>query len=533
MTDASTGAPDREPPWPHQQQFLDWWRPTMRGVIAHIGMSGGKSRIAIEAMERARTRNVLLICPLRVRGIWTTEPPLWSSRTWRTWGGEVLGKRGKPKKRPTVREQVAALRELMDTNPGTVDSPLMVSLHYDVAHHGALLAALLECPFDMLILDEVHRVKSPTGKASKAVSRLGSMVRARGGYVLGLTGTMFPHTELDAWAQLRVVNPDLLPTSFTVFRNQYGQRRVRYVTNEGVPVYSTTPHGTPIWDGVAPERRAELLDRISAAVFTVPQDDLDRMIGLKGAIDRTWEVDPDPVTRRAHDELERDGSTLVRDGQIDAANAMVATLRMAQVTSGAAALREAIPEEQLRAMLADGDLDAVLKHNASRTSPLHEGGILQAPKAQLLGEVLEDLPRDRPVVVFGWFQHDMDVVEAWAKKLGLRYGELSGRRRDALDDRSQLTPGVQLAAVQIQSGGVGVNFTAASHAIFYSVGHNLGNYLQARKRLHRHGQPGVVTLHHLVVRGTIDDVIARALRDRADIVQAATTYLSTQTGVKA
>jgi SNF2 family DNA or RNA helicase len=71
----------------------------------------------------------------------------------------------------------------------------------------------------------------------------------------------------------------------------------------------------------------------------------------------------------------------------------------------------------------------------------------------------------------------------------------------------------------MRSGGEGVDFSAARYCIFYSVGFSLGDYEQALKRTHRPGQTRRVVYYHLVVKGTVDEDVYTALRERRDVVE--------------
>jgi SNF2 family DNA or RNA helicase len=485
--------------WDHQKAALTW-AADKPAVLFHVGMGGGKSRTAIELLEYRQARRVLVLCPMKVRGVWAREPAKWSTRNWVTWDGSVPSLRGKTLANPTVKQRAAELQNVVAGNTDNV----MCCLHYDIAWREPLLTGLLSLGWDTVIFDEIHRIKSPSGKASKACARIANQVRADGGTVIGLTGTLMPHSGLDVFAQLRAVDPSVLPGTWTAFRAEYGQKKVKYWQDD-VPVYLTTPQGQPIYDGVARPKRAELMERASQVVFTVPQEELDAKLGLLPPTVNTWIADPDKVTADAHQDLERDGITLVQQGVISAANAMVALLRMSQVTSGSAPVEEGRPGLALH-------------------DPLTAG-----PKARLLDELLEDIAAE-PVVVFCRFRHDLDVVQALAAKHRVRYAEISGRRSDALTDHSQLRPDVDLVGVQIQSGGVGIDLTRARHAVFYAVGHNLGDYLQAIKRVHRPGQARHVVIHHLQLAGTVDQVIALALERREDITGALTAHLSRLAG---
>jgi SNF2 family DNA or RNA helicase len=146
---------------------------------------------------------------------------------------------------------------------------------------------------------------------------------------------------------------------------------------------------------------------------------------------------------------------------------------------------------------------------------------IDTAKATLLGEVLDDIPTDEPVIVFCRFIHDLDAVKRTAEKMGRTYAELSGRRDDALTSDATLAEGVQVAAVQIQSGGTGVDMTRSRHGIYYSLGFSLSDYTQSRARLHRPGQEHHVRFVHLVASGTIDEQVYEALADRKSIIEYA------------
>lgn len=494
----------RQPLWEHQTSALQWAVPK-RSVLLHVGMGGGKSRTAIELLESRGHKRVLVLCPMKVRGVWAREPAKWSTRDWETWDGSVPSARGGTLANPTVKQRAEELDDVLFCSHGS----LICAVHYDIAWREPLLSRLLAGGWDCVIFDEIHRIKSNSGKASKAAARIAGQVRANNGTVIGLTGTAMPHSGLDLFGQLRAIDPAVLPSTWTAFRATYGQKKVKY-WHEGEPVYLTTPQGQPIYDGIAPSRKADLMQRAARVMYTVPQTELDRMLGLQDPTVNVWTGEPDKATRDAHQALLEDGIALVQQGIISAANAMVALLRMSQVTSGSAPVEDDAGHS---------------RHGLALHDPITTG-----PKAKLLDDLLEDL-QGETVVVFCRFRHDLDVVKALAGKHRMRFGEISGREQTALDHLGQMRDDVDLAAVQIQSGGVGIDLTRARHAVFYAVGHNLGDYLQAIKRVHRPGQQRHVVLHHLQLQDTVDEVIAGALKRREDITGALTTHLSQIAGI--
>jgi SNF2 family DNA or RNA helicase len=68
------------------------------------------------------------------------------------------------------------------------------------------------------------------------------------------------------------------------------------------------------------------------------------------------------------------------------------------------------------------------------------------------------------------------------------------------------------------SGGIGVDFTRARYAIYYSLSYSLTEFDQSMARLHRPGQARSVTYYHLVAEDTIDETVYKALEKRKEVI---------------
>ena len=87
-------------------------------------------------------------------------------------------------------------------------------------------------------------------------------------------------------------------------------------------------------------------------------------------------------------------------------------------------------------------------------------------------------------------------------------------------DAFQTDPAVRVFVGQIATAGLGITLTAASTMIFYSLDYSMSNYEQTRARIHRVGQKQPCTYIHLVARGTIDEKVLKALRDKANLAKS-------------
>ena len=55
--------------------------------------------------------------------------------------------------------------------------------------------------------------------------------------------------------------------------------------------------------------------------------------------------------------------------------------------------------------------------------------------------------------------------------------------------------------------------------VFYSEDYSMSNFEQAKARIHRVGQKENCTYLYLVARGTVDEKVLKALRDKADLAR--------------
>jgi SNF2 family DNA or RNA helicase len=493
-----------QPLWPHQQAAFQATR-DKRAVLIDAQMGVGKSLCAVALLEHdlriAREADeintgspqpyrVLVLAPKSVLGVWPNQIAEHATSGWTTWNGEVRGRNGKPLRNPSVTRRAEALVQAT-TNAGKLRRPFMAVVGYEASWQGDMAKLLLGTPWDAVILDESHRLKSAGGKASKHAAQIAARVRARGGRVLALTGTPMPHSPLDIWAQARALDGGAaLGTSYHRFCSTFGR---------GDTIWAPGPRGPVqrvVYKGIRDDRMDDFTQRVRHLIHRIPREGLDAYLGLPDAVDVYRTIDLDPATRRAYESLEKDLIARVGDGAVTAANAMVLVLRLAQVASGYAPT-----------VTAQGDI-----WGGRRLSehPLPE-------KARLLLDVLEDLPLREPVVVFCRFHHDLDAVRAVCDTQGRSYGELSGRRRDGLTKQGTMAP-VDVLGAQIKSGGVGIDLTHARYGIYYTLGFELADYLQSRKRLHRPGQTRPVTYVHLLAENTVERSIYGALRNRQQVV---------------
>lgn len=422
---------DKEP-WDHQDRASAWARPRRASMLA-LDMGTGKTLTAL-----------MTVCD--------------ADRQLHT----IAVGRG------TTKARAAKIAKSMIAKPAGAEPVVIVN--YDAVWRGELAKFVGAHKWRVIILDESHRIKSPSGRASRWLASLAKVnPKAR---LMCLTGTPMPHSPLDLFGQFRFLDPSVFGTSFT-------QMRARYADCD--PMF---PSKVRRW--LRQNELAALLDRNS---FRVASDDV---LELPEVIHERINVVLPPKVRAFYQSLETNMiAEIEAGGTVTAANALTKLLRLQQATSGYSVVQR------------DGDRSESVAIDGTPA------------KRMALEDWLEDVHINEPLVVFCRFRSDIENVKAACRATGRTHSELSGDRNELAQWQAGDTT---VLVVQIQSGGVGIDCTRAAYCVYYSVGFALGDYLQSMARLHRYGQTRCVRFYHLVAEGTVDEKVYEALSKRQEVI---------------
>jgi SNF2 family DNA or RNA helicase len=439
--------------WRHQLEAYNF-AAGVDSAMLNMEMGTGKTKVVIDLIQNDPSVKVaVVLCPTSVVGVWQREIEKHGSRKV-GWNVPVL-KGSVAKRAEQVSKAVAA---------APAGSTTVLILNYEAAWREPMAKVLKDLRPDMTVFDEIHKIKSAGGRASRYCQQLGAASAKR----LGLTGTMMPRSPLDVYGQFRALNPGVFGTSNARFK-------ARYAVMGGYMRYEVVGY----------QNEQELRDKIQFMTYEVGADVLDLPEATHVYRECDWQ---NPKARKAYRDLLSQFYTEVDEGTVTAGNALVKLLRLRQLTGG------------------------YLHTDDSETEPVQ----VDTAKQKLLLDTLEDFG-DEPAVVFCQFTKDIEAVKEAGKKLGKTVLELSGRVKQNFE--FQAGEG-DILAVQIQAGGVGIDLTRARYCVYYSIGFNMGEYLQSLARVHRPGQDRPVTYVHLIMRGTVDQQVYNALEARANLVEA-------------
>ncbi len=424
------------------------------------GMGTGKTGAALWAADymkqRGHIKRVLIVCPLSVIGVWIDE------------AFSVLP-------HVTIEQAIGKKERRLEVIHGHADICVInfdgLSTFYHEERHPKTNRLLkrwseIEDVFDLIIVDEAAAYRNGTTNRYKALKQVNKPNTKL--WLMGATPT--PNSPTDAWAQIKLVSPNNVPTSFKTFRDM--------VMIPAGP-YKFVPKGgsaEQVFKLMVPSVRftkAECLDLPPITYNNRPCDLTPEQVKVFSDI-------------RQKMKFERE-----EQPEISAANAAVKVIKLQQVCTG------------------------VVKDD--RGEPVY---LDCAPRLALLDELIEQC--SEKVIVFAPFIFAMDMIQAHLSKsytCALVNGGTPKAERDSIFRAFQREKDPKVLIAHPQVAAHGLTLTKASTIIWYAPIYSIEQYEQANGRIERKGQENAMSIYHIGSHA-FEWAIYDVLRKKASIQNA-------------
>jgi SNF2 family DNA or RNA helicase len=466
----------------------------------------GKTKVSIDFAsirhQQGLVSRVLVVCPVSIIDVWVDEIAAHCpfKYTITIWDKKGRKRNELPKYGRTTLDFVIINYDAFST-PGKStgrreDGSLVRSRkrggRYDVVR------ALKAWSPQLLVLDESHRIKSPSAKKSTALVRLGPVAD----YRLICTGTAVTKAKrtFDLYMQWKFLNPespllideDGSRHTSASFKAEYG----RWITL-GVP---GRPRAT--YDKFVGVRHNPKLRRlVHAESFAVTRDEC---FDLPPAYpDQKIYVDLEE-SADVYDQMAEEMVAKIKSGEYtEASIRLVQNLRLSQIASGIA-----------------------------RTEPTDKyprGRLVRIgrEKLRVLEDLLEDwFDQEEKLVVCARFRADIQGVAQLCSSPKLRGFKvqpnliIGGQKRTERTNHIRTfreKPGPALMVMNPQAGSLGIDLRTASTMIWYNITQSYVDHTQSRDRNALSGKANRYI--YLQARGTIDELHYESYLTDQDVVK--------------
>lgn len=321
--------------------------------------------------------------------------------------------------------------------------------------------------FDMAVLDELSSFKA-NSQRTKAFLKLRPHLKR----VVGLTGTPSSNGLMDLFYEFKCLDfGERLGKFIGIYRTTY----FRPDRCNGNIVYSYK---------LLPGAEQAIYDRISD--ITVSMKAVDHL-EMPELLTTEYPVELDQAERKRYDAMKKDLILTVPGHEITAANAATLSNKLSQMADGSVY----------------ADDESVIR--------LHD------KKLEALEDIIESA-NGKPLLVAYWYKSSLERIEEMLERKKISHAVISSQDSIQRWNRGELVVGL----IHPASAGHGLNLQAGgNHLVWFSLIWSLELYQQTNARLFRQGQKeGTVVIQHIVVKGTIDEKIMKALEKKENTQDA-------------
>jgi SWI/SNF-related matrix-associated actin-dependent regulator of chromatin subfamily A-like protein 1 len=377
-----------------------------------------------------------------------------------------------PEKRPAIIVSPASLKfnwrreaeawlsdpdiQILPTDQDRPFSKDIIITNYDILTDW--IGPLLKQNPQVLIVDEIHYIKTPQAKRTKAVKKLGKSIP----HIIGLSGTPIINRPIEGHTILKLIAPDKIPN-----RLDYAIR------------YCNAQHTVFGWDFNGSSETEELHEKLSSIMIRRLKSEV-----LTDLPDKMHSFVP----------MEIDNREEYTGASADLLN-WIRTFRGEDAEKTASNAEAIVRIEVLRQIAIRGKM------------------------AQAVNWIRDFITSGEKLVIFATHRSVIrDLMNQFSGVAVKLDGGSSQRERQESVDQFQTDPRIRLFIGNIKAAGIGITLTAASNVAFLEFPWSPGELVQAEDRCHRIGQRNAVTIYYLFAMNTIEDKTARLIDKKRKIL---------------
>ncbi len=447
-------------------------------------------------LQTGKTYKTIIICPKNVKTNWEREIEKFSTVKGRCTiiGGDKL-------------RRFKQLVKVSHNDP--TDYYSVAILSYETVQR--TWDALQFFKWDLAVADESDLIKNPRASRSKSLLDLRDNCVKR----LALTGTPINNTILDLYTQLEWLGEGMSGFSSPKAFNSFYNRFIKVKDENGTRLKLIGCQNLPL-----------LHERLAMCSFSITKAE-----ALPDLPKRTFDIietSMSPKQKKMYAEMaeslavkiEHELADTDRPVQMSATIVLTQLLRLSQITSGYMTLDQIYTDEG----------EELIKDQIVWFD--------EVPKITELIALLKAKDDTQKTVIWTCWVPSIHKISAKLTENGIKHVTYFGGSTDANREKAQedfnLDPECKVFIGNPAAGGVGMNLpgydvndeerfdTNADHTVFYAINWSYRQYAQAMDRNYGKNRNRVpVRCSALITRGTIDEDIARIVKDKKQTALAA------------
>lgn len=503
---------------PYQEEAVKFLTAHPKAILASA-MGSGKTFSAIVAALHGGYKHILIIAPASVKKTWEKELSLlvpkeditivngstWVDARFTIINYDIL------KNFYTIPKQKIQVKEMSVDEKGEVVSEYkekeIISRNRRIICDAMSESQLFQSKFDLIIIDEAHRLSNTTSGRYKIISDF--VKRARPTGVYELTGTPITNRPINFFNLLKIINCPLAE-DWTYYVERYCDGKAFYKKNERdahTALYLKKVKKSS-WYDLSEQQKEELNNILSKKCKKIWKtggssnlEELQELLKpyylrrmkeeFGNMVPKTVKVLHYNLTSEQREEYDRVWCEY-RDAKIESADTF---------------------EDGMKAMV-----------DAEKYKKITEGVLLRQWLAHEMLDRTISLTRKcvelgHKVVVFCSFDDEINTLMKEFGDIAVKHnGKMINKYKDKSVESFQNDPNIKVFVGNINSAGVGLTLVASDVAIFNSFSWVSGDNLQAEDRIHRLNQTKKCTVYYQVFSDTFYEEMLDKVRGKQSII---------------
>jgi hypothetical protein len=331
---------------------------------------------------------------------------------------------------------------------------------------------LLRMHWDMVILDEAHRIKNPDAQWTRNIKK----IKAKYKHIM--TGTGFVNNPAEIWSLLNFLYPKTY--------SSYWRFREHYCLEEDWSGYRKIV-------GIMPHRQEEFKELVRRV--GVRRTMLECFPDISEPIETVVPVQLNPTQRRMYEDIRDELYTLDQQGvPLHSANVLSALNRLRQIAVATPEVKDDYYDWKQERRI----ISVTLKEPSSK---------LDAAMEIIDGLEWDDERKDQ-IVVFSNFKDPLELMKKRLDKAKIPYlhldASMGDKQRYEMWHETWPKQEHQVFLCTLAVGSESINLATAHRAIFLDQSWSPAMNKQAIGRIYRPGQTGVAQLIYIRAENTVD-----------------------------
>lgn len=493
--------------YPHQEEAVKFLTSKKKAILAH-DMGFGKTIAAIVAALEGKYEHILIVAPSSVKETWKRElshfvnneditivqGSKWNDAKFTIINYDILDNFY------TIPEQTINTRELNVDDEGNVirehKTKKIVSRSKKIIDEAMSKSQLFQSHYDLLIIDEAHRLSNNTSNRFKIIQDL--IKRANPNGIFELTGTMVTNSSKNLYNLLKLIDVPIT-RDWQHFMERYCGAKFFYKKNErnAYTAIFCKSVGKKEWAELTYDEKKKLDEYLEkhCKKVCIPGEDTN--------MEELQEIIKPYYLRRVKDDLE---------------NMVSKTIKY---------LHYEMNDEEQKSYNELWDKYLELQEDKEKTEKnkkLIEVSLMRQWLAdkmipKTISLVRKCIEKNHKVIIFCTYDNEINKFKEEFKDCCVYHnGKINEKKKLKAVDKFQNDDNVKVFIGNIFSAGVGLTLIAGDVVIFNNFSFVPSDNQQAEDRIHRIGQTKPCTIYYQSFNGTYFDKMLEIVHSKEEII---------------